>query len=32
VLESGVADLVLPLPELGQVIADVVSRGGLPQT
>lgn len=32
VIESGVADLVLPLPEIGQAIADVVSRGGLPQT
>jgi chemotaxis response regulator CheB len=32
VIESGVADLVLPLSELGRVIADVVIRGGLPQT
>ncbi len=32
VIESGSADLVLPLPQIGHVIADVVSCGGLPQT
>jgi chemotaxis response regulator CheB len=32
VIESGSADLVLPLPQIGHAIADVVSRGGLPQT
>lgn len=29
VIDTGVADLVLPLPELGQVIADVVAGGAL---
>ncbi len=32
VIEGGVADLVVPLPEIGQVLADVVSRDGLPRT
>ena len=32
VIEGGVADLVVPLPEIGQVIADIVSRDGLPRT
>jgi chemotaxis response regulator CheB len=32
VIESGSADLVLPLPQIGHAIADVVSRGGLPRT
>jgi chemotaxis response regulator CheB len=32
VIESGSADLVLPLPQIGHAIADVVGRGGLPQT
>jgi two-component system chemotaxis response regulator CheB len=30
VIDTGVADKVLPLPELGQVIADVVAGGALP--
>jgi PAS domain S-box-containing protein len=32
VIESGVADLVVPLPELGQVIADVIAGGVMPRT
>jgi chemotaxis response regulator CheB len=32
VIEGGVADLVVPLPEIGKVIADVVSRDGPPRT
>jgi chemotaxis response regulator CheB len=31
-IESGVADLILPLPEIGQVIADVVAGGVMPET
>jgi chemotaxis response regulator CheB len=31
VIDAGVADVVLPLPELGQVIADVVAGGALPR-
>jgi chemotaxis response regulator CheB len=31
VIDAGVADMVLPLPELGQVIADVVAGGSLPR-
>lgn len=30
-IESGAADLVLPLPEIGRVLADVVSGGALPR-
>lgn len=32
VIESGVADLVLPLPEIGHVLADVISHGVLPRS
>ena len=32
VIETGVADIVLPLPEVGRVIADVVSGDALPRT
>ncbi len=32
VIECGAADLVVPLPEIGRVIAEVVSRDGLPRT
>jgi chemotaxis response regulator CheB len=32
VVEAGVADMVLPLSELGQVIVDVVSGDALPRT
>src|SRR5690242_8045532 len=32
VVETGVADMVLPLPELGRVIAGVVAGDALPRT